>query len=207
MFQWMKRKIIRQLPVPDQRPVNRRPQNAEPPYIDADRPPDIFGDLPPGYVPIESIFDTANIPGTTLYTGDIVRILQTPTGEAVDLHLKRGVPLGCGHSIFSVFEYLTEDVVYPGLGGKCSFCSATAAAKLKQGQITLAQAEAESHFCTVCARCCSDCHRSVCRRHARSFLEADGSELLLCPICLPKAKHGLLLSRVLAVPLIILFRR
>lgn len=173
MLQWIKRHIIGQLPAPDQRPVARRRQEAESPYADGDQPMDPFSHVPPGYIPIESGFDMADIPGTTLYIGDILKILHTPTGELVNLHLKRGARLGCGHSIFSVHEYLSESGVYSGLGGRCPFCSAIAAAKLRQGELTLAQAEAASHFCSRCASYCDDCHRApwltrnLCRPVAR----------------------------------------
>jgi len=154
----------------------------------------------PGYVPIESAYDVVNIPGTSLYVGTVMRMVQqTWTQEVITRTERLGQRLGCGHMVYNIHEYTTAIGVYRGLGGQCSFCTAQAAALLQENQITLPQAEAKSLYCSRCGRGCQACGRNnVCSRHVR-LLEVPGSRpTSLCIGCLQPVKTGCLRRAVIA---------
>jgi hypothetical protein len=152
------------------------------------------------YTPLESIYDLVNIPGTSLYVGTITRVIQTWTGEIVTRTERYGQLLGCDHMVYNIHEYATAFGLYRGVGGRCPYCTAEAAALFSENQITLRQAEAKSLFCSRCSRSCRACGRSsLCARHAGLVAAPDGSSVSLCVDCLASMKRQRLWNTIVAI--------
>lgn len=168
---------------------------------DEERPPNFF-DLPPGFTPIETLWQEQEIPGTSRRVAIISRILKTPVDECVTYDAKKGVPCGCGHSIFVINEITTPESTEIGLGGQCPYCSLEAAELLNQNLISLQQAEELSLFCSQCVSHCDGCRRNnICVRHTQQFEDLNGTVILLCPDCLQKAEQEKFFKKTLAVML------
>jgi hypothetical protein len=145
---------------------------------------------PPGCILIETQVHRQEVPGTSLWVGEIARVLQTPTGELVTQELKKGVRCGCGHRVFSLEETVTENGIQYGIGGTCHYCSADAQDLLRHHKISLQEAEENSLYCTQCSASCADCNRrNLCSRHANSFTDINKKKRPLCPECQAKAKR------------------
>jgi len=159
------------------------------------------GIVAPACVPIESVCDMVNIPGTTLYMGSIGRVVQSWTNEVATLTERRGQRLGCGHVVFNIHEYVTPTGVYRGVGNQCPYCTAEAVSLLNENRITLPQAEAMSLCCSRCARSCHSCGRNnLCARHVGLVDAPDaGGSISLCVDCLATWKRRRLWHTVVAI--------
>jgi hypothetical protein len=133
-------------------------------------------DLPPHFIPIETITEGSAIPGTNEWIGDIAKVLQTLQGEQVTWERKKGIQADCGHMIFGIHEEITETGIQRGLGGICDYCRA-------ESEDTLGL------YCSQCTSHCDNCGKhNICVRHTRLFEDAAGQKRLLCPDCLAKAE-------------------
>ncbi len=158
--------------------------------------------LPPGYMPIESSYDTVRIPGTMIEVGTISRVFQTPNNEIVTIDEKKGVPLACGHDGYYADETVTPNGKRRGIGGVCPDCASEAGELLRKDAISIHQAEAMSRYCTQCASSCESCRRhNICIRHTREFQHPDGHVQILCPDCLKKAQEDKFFNSVLGAML------
>jgi hypothetical protein len=129
--------------------------------------------IPPRYIPIESLFEGSEIPGTSEWIGQMAKIIQTMQGEQITWDKKKGVLGDCGHPIYGIDEKITDTGIQLGLGGICSDCKA-------EGKMGL--------YCSQCGSHCDGCGRNnVCSRHTKLFKDIDGQEQLLCPDCYKKA--------------------
>jgi hypothetical protein len=168
-----------------------------------EQPPNDFCNLPPGNIPIETLYEGQEIPGTSHYVGNIAKIFQTMSGEQVTYDQKKGVRCGCQHNIFSIDEKVTPTGIQRGLGGTCVYCAAEAAELFKLNLISQQQAEQLSLYCSQCASHCDGCRRTdICRRHAQKFEDVDGKTILLCPACLKKANNEKIFNKTLAMLLL-----
>jgi len=130
-------------------------------------------DMPPGFTPIETVYEGTEIAGTREWIGTWARVILTPEGEQITWEKEKGVRCDCGHLIFAKYEKITETGIQIGLGGVCSDCESEG----KSGV-----------YCSRCASHCDGCGRNnICVRHTRLFKDIDGHEQLLCPDCYKKA--------------------
>ena len=161
-----------------------------------------WDNLPPGFVPIDSLYDLREIPGTTLTIGSVAKVFNTPDNEQVTHDFKKGTRLGCGHSIFTINQMVTPECTEIGLGGQCLDCSLEAAELYNKNLVSLQIAEAMSLFCSQCASHCDGCRRTnICLRHSQQFKDLDGRVILLCPDCLKKADKEKFFKKTLSIML------
>lgn len=161
-----------------------------------------FCDLPPGFVPIEALYDLNQIPGTSRHVGSQLRIFQTPSDELVTANQRIGIRGGCGHPIYRTERRITPQEVEQGIGGVCGICAAEAAELLKQNLITVPQAEERAIYCTDCASYCQRCLRpNLCIRHTRIFRESATTLIPLCPLCHEKAQKEQFLGQIIQTAL------
>jgi hypothetical protein len=167
-----------------------------------------FDNLPPGFTPVESYYDSHRIPNTMLDIGTLAKVLRSPLNEQISGEQALGVQAGCGHYIYAIDTIITPEWQQYGLGGICQPCAQEAAELLKRnnpnnGAITLAQlkqAQALSLYCTQCAGHCDGCRRrNLCLRHSQKFEDFDGRVLFLCPDCLSKAESKKFLKKTVFV--------
>jgi hypothetical protein len=155
--------------------------------------------LPPDYIPIESSFETRQIPGTDLCLGKIEKVLQSATGEIITSSQTIGVRYGCGHEEFAAYQAENNGGCRSG-PGQCYYCTLEAAALLSQHLITIQQAQAMQLYCPMCESHCDSCGRhSICVRHVTQFQNQDGTIVLLCPDCLKKAEEQKFFNDALAI--------
>jgi len=148
---------------------------------------DDSGDIPPRFIPIESLFEGAEIPGTSEWIGEMAKVIQTLEGEQITWE-KKGVRGCCGHMIFAVNEKITDAGIQAGLGGVCPYCAEESAGL--------------GLYCSKCGSHCEGCGRNnVCTHHTRLFKDIDGNEQLLCPDCYKKADLERLFKKTLWVML------
>lgn len=157
--------------------------------------------LPPGYTVLETQVRGRGVPGTShCWIGEVASVWQTLTGEMVTCERGKGERCGCNHHVFSLEEVVTESGVHRGIGGACDDCSAEAKDLLKHNVISLHQAEQMALYCTQCASHCDECGRqNLCKRHTKSFTDADGQQQLLCPDCLAKAERKKFFKQTVSV--------
>lgn len=131
-------------------------------------------DIPPGYTPIESLFEGSEIPGTSEWIGQMAKVIQTMQGEQITWDKKKGIRGACGHMIFAIDEKITDTGIQSGLGGICSDCAE--------------ESDGLGLYCTACSSHCEGCGRkNICTRHTKLFKDINGQEHLLCPNCYKKA--------------------
>ena len=161
-----------------------------------------FFSLPPGFVPIESLYDMAQIPGTSRHLGPQLRIFETPSQELITANRRTGIRCGCGHLVYRIEQRVTPEAVEEGVGGVCLDCTGEAEDLLKQGLITIGQAEEMALYCSDCASHCRQCLRSnLCIRHTRIFQESATSYIPLCSACYEKAQRRRLLKQTITTVL------
>ncbi len=162
-------------------PVARcRPQPEAPEFVD---------DLSPGFTGIETQISGQPIDGTVRWIGQDARVGQMPNGEMVTLERERNIRCGCGHLASSLEEVVTPNRIYRGIGGICHDCDVEAQELRSRNAVSLAQADGLSLYCTRCASHCDNCGRqNLCKRHTRTFTDAQGQKLL-CPECFKKAER------------------
>ena len=161
-----------------------------------------FSNLPPGFVPIESLYDMAQIPGTSRHLGAQLRIFETPGQELTTANRRIGIRCGCGHLIYRIEQRVTPEAVEQGVGGACLDCTGEAEDLLKQGLISISQAEEMALYCTDCASHCQHCLRSnLCIRHTRIFQESATSHIPLCSVCYEKAQRQRFLKQTITTVL------
>ncbi|MFC1604961.1 hypothetical protein ACFL5F_08040 [Planctomycetota bacterium] len=130
-------------------------------------------DIPPRFIPIETLYEGSEIPGTKEWIGEMAKVIQTMQGEQITWDKKKGVRLDCGHLVFAIDERITNTGIRIGLGGVCSDCESERKAGL---------------YCSQCGSHCDGCGRNnICTRHTRLFKDIDDQEQLLCPDCFKKA--------------------
>ena len=162
-----------------------------------------FTNLPPGCMPIESLYDMDQIPGTSRNIGSQLRIFATPANELVTANRRIGIRAGCGHLLFRTQRMVTPQETEQGIGGVCADCVTEASQLLEQNHITIAQAEEMSLYCTDCASHCQGCLRSnLCIRHTQLFQEITGSCIPLCPKCYERAEKQKFLNKIITTALL-----
>lgn len=159
-----------------------------------------FSNLPPGFIPKETVFDTSRIPGTSLDVGLQARVLQSLDEELITCEQRIGIRCGCGHLVYVIDEIRTENFTQPGVAGVCHECSKEAEENRKKGLITIQEAQAKSLYCTQCASHCDECgRRNLCVSHTHLFEDTDGKRMLLCPDCLKKAEAEKFFKKTLSI--------
>ena len=165
--------------------------------------PEDFVGLPPGFVPIESLCDMDQIPGTSRHIGSQLRIFQTPAPELVTANRRTGIRAGCGHPVFRIQQMVTPNGVEEGIGGFCRECELEASQLLQQQVITMARAEERALFCTACASHCDGCLRcDLCLRHTRLFQEPAGGLIPLCSVCYEQAEKERFLNKIITTAML-----
>jgi hypothetical protein len=179
LWNWMCQKI---------RQFRSRRHSVTPYQAQPEDRPSYEQDLPPNYIPIETLIEGQEIPGTNRWVGEVAKVLQTLAGEQITIDRRKGVRLSCGHIAFAVQEKITENSIQRGIGGFCADCAA-------EGVELPA-------FCSRCGSHCDACgRRNLCSKHAQLFEDIDGQKRLLCPDCLSKAQHEKLFKKMVSIML------
>jgi len=162
--------------------------------------PAMTNDLPPDFIPIETLISGQDIDGTGKWIGQDARVGQMQSGEMVTCERVRGVRCGCNHFVYDVRPKITETGTYPGIGGVCHYCSLEAHDLANRNVIPTGQAEIMSLYCSDCASHCDGCgRRNLCIRHTRPFEDADGRQQQLCPECLKQARSKRMFKQTVAI--------
>ena len=151
--------------------------------------------LPPGWEGIDSVVEMQNIPNTGLNIGQIARVVESPTGERVELNLQQGMRSGCDHFIYQPNP--SARTQGREIGGVCIFCQQESHGLLLNGMISKQQAEERSIFCSECSSYCLVCFRkNLCARHTQIFQSPDGRFIPVCPACFEQLNPNSLIARI-----------
>jgi len=143
--------------------------------------------IPPRVIPIETVYEATELPGSSDWIGEIAKVFQTFDGDQVTLDRKKGIRCDCGHTIYQIDEEITTTSIKYGLGGECSDCKAEG----KSG-----------YFCSQCKSHCQKCNRKdLCAHHTQSFTDINDKEWDLCPACYKKADTERFFKKTLSVML------
>lgn len=143
--------------------------------------------LPPDWMPIDSVIDSTQIPGTDSGVGTAARVIETDRQERIEFNQRRGIRTGCRHLVYSADQ----------IAGSCPLCEMICFEMVSQGLMTKSQADERSLYCVQCASYCSGCFISICAAHTQLLPGPDGRFLPVCTVCYEKlTKKSLIVKAI-----------